>query len=77
MKEDLLYNRICGQSIQKKRIPSYYKEKHGVNNLYRYDHPEGFRSCYTLICDDSGNIYANIIDLMSHPEYEDRFGYKM
>jgi hypothetical protein len=77
MKEALLFNRLCGDSITKKRIPNYYKNLYGVNNLYRYEHPEGYRSCYTLLGDGFGNINAHILDLMTHPEYEDRFGYKM
>ncbi len=77
MKEALLFSRLCGEGISKKMIPDYYKENYGVNNLYRYEHPEGFRSCYTLVGTSAGNIEAKILDLMSHPEYEKRFGYKM
>lgn len=76
MKGELLFNRLCGQSVEKKRIPDYYRDRYGVNNLYRYPHPEGYRSCYTLICDEAGNICAYILDLLSHREYEDRFGYR-
>lgn len=71
--------------VRKKLIPKYYKRKYDVeNSLYVYDHPEGYRSCYTII--GSKELYIKmglkdlgtcplILDLMPHPEYERRFGY--
>jgi hypothetical protein len=76
MADDLLFDRHRGQAIEKRKIPSKYVELYGVNNLFRYAHPEGYRSCYTLL--DMGNrkIHAWILDFLSHPEYEELFGYR-
>ena len=48
MKSVLKENMLAGDRIRKKQIPRHYVGRYGVNNLYRYDHPEGYRSCYTL-----------------------------
>ena len=68
-------NMFAGERIQKDRIPPKYRVKYGVNNLYRYDHPEGYRSCYTLLNKEGLGVCPIIIDLMSHKEYEKVFGY--
>jgi hypothetical protein len=71
MKAVLKENIFAGDVIKKGLIPDFYLERYGVNNLYRYQHPEGHRSCYTIT---EGCAY--IIDLMTHPEYDTRFGYR-
>jgi mRNA-degrading endonuclease RelE of RelBE toxin-antitoxin system len=68
-------NKLAGDPVPKIQIPRYYREKFGVNNLYRYDHPEGYRSCYTLLTYDVG-VCPLILDLRSHREYSRIFGYK-
>jgi len=70
MKKVLIENIFAGEQIQKSRIPSYYRSRYDVRNLYRYSHPEGHWSCYTIV-----QRAVLIIDLMSHKEYERRFGY--
>lgn len=70
MKEVLKENRQAGQLIEKKKIPKFYIKKYGVTNLVRYRHPEGYRSCYTII-----HNCPHILDLLSHKEYEEIFGY--
>ena len=76
MKNALLQNMWAGQLIRKTKIPLYYIEKYGVNNLYRYSHPEGYRSCYTITKTEDGTLCPHILDLKSHSEYEKIFGYK-
>ena len=70
MADVLKENKFAGELIKKDQTPKVYIEKFEVNNLYRYDHPEGYRSCYTIL-----NKCPHILDLMSHPEYEKVFGY--
>lgn len=65
-----------GNAIPKKRIPKYYIKKYKVNNLYRYRHPEGYRSIYSLVDVKEVGICPIIWEILSHPEYERRFGYK-
>ena len=75
MAENLLQNILFGERIKQRRIPEYYIEKYNVSNLYRYAHPEGYRSIYTLTEFSGYGVCPVILDLMSHKEYELRFGY--
>lgn len=49
MDDTLKENMFAGEQVQKMLIPRHYVERYGINNLYRYQHPEGYRSCYTLV----------------------------
>ena len=71
MKDTLTENMYAGELIRKSQIPRYYVDRYGVNNLYRYSHPEGFRSVYTIL-----NGCPYILDIMSHSEYDKVFGYR-
>lgn len=64
-------NMYAGQLVEKKKIPSFYVRKYAVDHLYRYGHPEGHRSCYIIY---KGSCV--ILDIMTHEEYNKRFGYK-
>ena len=76
MKDRLLFNMLSGDSIRKRRIPRHYMERYGVDNLFRFEHPEGYRSCYTLVNVEGVGVCPIILDVMSHPEYERTFGYR-
>ena len=69
-------NKLAGQSIPKKQIPKVYIDRYGVNNLFRYQHPEGYRSCYTLLNVEGVGVCPIILDIMTHKEYNRLFGYK-
>lgn len=71
MADVLKENMFAGELIEKKKIPKYYIEKYNVDHLFRYQHPEYHRSCYVIyegIC--------VILDIMTHEEYNKRFGYR-
>jgi len=72
MADVLKENKFAGDLVEKSKIPEFYKDKYGVNNLYRYSHPEGYRSCYTIL-----DRCPRILDLKSHAEYCKIFGYKI
>ncbi|MFQ6054017.1 MAG: hypothetical protein ACE5OO_07320 [Candidatus Bathyarchaeia archaeon] len=71
-----LENMYAGDLIPKKRIPGYYVERYGVNNLYRYRLPEGHRAFYTIFNREGIGVCPTILDLLDHSEYERRFGYR-
>ena len=71
MREVLKENTYAGELIRKSQIPKQYIDRYSVNNLYRYSHPEGFRSCYTIL-----NGCPFILDIMPHSEYDKVFGYR-
>lgn len=73
--EDLLQNPLCGIHVPTKLWPREYIQKHKINNLHKYDLPNGWRLLYTL----RGNeieIISIIIEWISHKEYERKFKYK-
>lgn len=76
METVLKENMFAGELIKKKQIPHYYIQRYGVNNLYRYEHPEGYRSCYTIFKEEGVGVCPHILDIMSHEEYDRIFGYR-
>jgi len=76
MKIVLEGNKFAGDLIEKKKIPKYYVRCYGVNNLYHYRHPEGYRSCYTISNREGVGVCPLILDILSHSEYERIFGYR-
>ena len=71
---DLLANPFCGIKVQENRWPKEYIKKYKINNLHKYDLPNGWRLIYTI----RGNeveIISVILEWFSHKEYERRFKY--
>ena len=74
---DLLWEDMTiGESIPKRQIPKYYIRRHEVTNLYRFEHPEGHRTIYTLKEFKELGVCPLIIETLTHYEYNRRFGYK-
>jgi len=64
----------CGIKIQQRLIPSEWIKKFGIDNLYKYNLPNGWRLFYSLI----GNqieVIAIILRFMNHKDYERLFKY--
>lgn len=76
MEDVLKENMYAGDLVKKKQMPPFYVKCYGVNNLYRYDHCEGYRSCYTIFTEGGLGKCPHILDLMSHDEYDKRFSYR-
>ena len=74
MADQLMENCFSGNQISHDRIPTYYVNKYGVNNLYRYRLSGGYRGIYTILVQD-GKINCWILELLDHAEYNRRFGY--
>jgi hypothetical protein len=72
--EDIKNDCECGIAIAKRLIPKIYIKKYGINNLFKYDLPAGWRLLYSL---EEGKIeiMAIILEWMNHKNYEKRFGY--
>jgi hypothetical protein len=71
MSDVLKENKFAGDLVEKSKIPKFYEDLYQVNNLYHYTHPEGFRSCYTIVLK-----CPVILDLRDHNEYSKIFGYR-
>lgn len=66
-----------GNPISKKLIPGEYKKKYGNINLFRVDLPNFWRMLYTLAGGEVKiEIIAFILDIIDHPTYDKKFGYK-
>jgi len=72
--EDLEKNAFCGIRIQKRLISKVYIEKYGIDNLWKYDLPRGWRLIYS-VANSEITILSIILEWMSHKDYEKRFGY--
>lgn len=71
---DLENNAFCGIQIQKRLIPKPYLRKYGIDNLWKYDLPNGWRLLYSVGRAEI-EIIAIILEWMDHKGYERRFGY--
>lgn len=73
IKNDVHY----GNPVSKRLIPSEYKTKYGVKNLFRVELPSFWRMLYTLTAGDSGvETLVIVIDIIDHKKYDKVFGYK-
>jgi len=65
-----------GNPIAKNLIPEEYKIKYGVTNLFRVELPTFWRMIYTLTNNEEVEIVAFVLDIIDHPDYNNKFGYK-
>jgi len=68
-------NSHYGDPIAKNLIPKEYKEKYEAINLFIVQLPNFWRMLYTLKGDEI-EIIAFILDVIDHPTYDRKFGYK-
>ncbi len=72
--DDLKENPLCGIKIPSNLWPKEYIRKYNIDNLRKYDLPDGWRMIYTL----RGNeveIISVIIEWFDHKKYERKFKY--
>lgn len=72
---DIKQNAYCGIQIPKRLIPKIYIQKYNINNLWKYDLPDGWRLVYAITTPNKVEILTLILEWFSHPEYERRFNY--
>ena len=76
-KKDLIKSNIhYGDPIAKNLIPEEYKKKYGTTNLFRVELPLFWRMLYTLTNNEEVEIIAFVLDILDHPTYNKKFGYK-
>lgn len=68
-------NAYCGIQLKKSLIPKEYTKKYRVNNLWKYDLPDGWRVIYALFPQNKVEILSVIIEWFNHKDYERRFNY--
>ncbi len=72
---DIKVNAFCGEPIRKKQVPKKYVKEHGIDNLWWFPLPNGWRLVYSVISVDTTRILALIMEYFDHKNYERRFGY--
>ena len=72
---DLRVNAFSGIQVPKRLIPKEYVQKHGVNNLWKYNLPKGWRLLYTITTDNEVELISAILEWSDHKGYERRFKY--
>lgn len=73
--ELLKANPEYGTHIPKDRIPREYIRDYEVNNLWKVNLSGAWRMIYTIRGSEI-DIISLILDIMSHRDYEKKFGYK-
>jgi Txe/YoeB family toxin of Txe-Axe toxin-antitoxin module len=68
-------NPFYGDSIPKALIPKEYAAKYNAKNLWRAELTNFWRMLYT-IKGDQIEIICFILDIISHKEYDKKFGYR-
>ncbi|HLD15838.1 MAG TPA: type II toxin-antitoxin system RelE/ParE family toxin [Candidatus Nanoarchaeia archaeon] len=73
--DELKRNAFSGIQISKRLIPKEYTKRFGeLSNLWKHNLPNGWRLIYT-VKNNGVTILSIVLEWMSHPEYERRFGY--
>lgn len=72
--DDLQKNAFCGRQLPKRLIPKIYIGKYGIDNLWKYDLPKGWRLIYS-VANEQVCVVSIILEWMNHKKYERRFRY--
>ena len=72
--DDLKKDPFSGIKIAKKLWPREYIKKYGIDNLWKYDLPNGWRIIYTIRANQV-TVLTVVLEWFDHKEYERRFGY--
>ena len=67
-------NAFCGVRLPKRLIPKIYASKYGVQNIWKYDLPKGWRLIYSVL---GGKVVVVnlVLEWFAHKEYERKFKY--
>jgi hypothetical protein len=68
-------NLPLGAHHKRDTIPKYYITKYNLQSLYHFDMPDGHRLMYTIRRSMSDGKEALFLELLTHDEYNKRFGY--
>ncbi|MGI0059130.1 MAG: hypothetical protein ACREBJ_05115 [Nitrosotalea sp.] len=69
-------DRPLGIHHKHENIPTYYKTRYRLQVLYHFDMPDDHRLMYTMRKSPSGGgKEALFLELLSHEQYNKRFGY--
>ena len=73
--QELQQNAFSGIQIPKRLFPKECVIAYGINNLWKYDLPRGWRLLYTVTADNEVELISAILEWFDHKDYERRFKY--
>ena len=73
--KDIEENAFCGIKIPKRLIPREYIQRYKINNLWKYDLPDGWRLVYSITTPNKVEILCAILEWFNHKTYERKFHY--
>jgi Txe/YoeB family toxin of Txe-Axe toxin-antitoxin module len=73
--KDLEKNAFSGIQIPKRLIPKEYIQKYKINNLWKYNLPNGWRLIYSVITPNKVELMSVILEWFNHKEYKRRMKY--
>jgi Txe/YoeB family toxin of Txe-Axe toxin-antitoxin module len=73
--KDLNIDAFSGIQVPKRLIPVYYIQKYEINNLWKYDLPQGWRLLYTVTAENEVELISAILEWFNHKNYEKRMKY--
>ncbi len=73
--KDLQRNAFFGIQIPKRLFPKDYIPRYKINNLWKYDLPNGWRLLYTVTSENQVEIVSAILEWFDHKNYERKFKY--
>jgi Txe/YoeB family toxin of Txe-Axe toxin-antitoxin module len=73
--DDLKQDPFCGTKLPQRLFPKEYVQRYNIDNLWKYDLPDGWRLIYTLVNKGQVEIISVILEWFDHKDYERRFSY--
>ncbi len=73
--KDIQENAFCGIRLPKRLNPPEYVKKYKINNVWKYNLPNGWRLLYSVTTPSSVEILSVILEWSDHKNYERRFKY--
>jgi len=71
----LLLDCLHGEVVRKSRIPRYFRETYGIENLYVEDLPDYWRMLYSIV-KNSGRRIVVILEIVDHKAYDKWFVFR-
>ena len=73
--KDLKLNTFSGIQLPKRLFPKDYILKYNLNNLWKYDLPQGWRLIYTITSENNVELISALLEWFNHKDYERKFNY--
>lgn len=73
--KDIQENAFCGIRIPSRLNPPEYVKTYKINNVWKYNLPDGWRLIYSITTPNKVEILCAILDWFDHKNYERKFKY--